>query len=226
MKKLFFTLTMVMMICMLFVACSNSTNDIVSTTNNDISQIEIVEETAPLPTVSDEFIQNSLQFIDEFPNQSKKLEDLSFELIQQSSNYKDTLYSYLSDYIADNYSELWEQYFENYNCDKVNTVQVWIHNYQVGNCVPCVTFNGQSAYYNYNHDPIFLSAGVLGKKYPDNITLAEARIASYVLLHMDIDDVDCCIKKSSDGKYSYDFTFQNDSFKEVAKKTLQNLNKE
>lgn len=226
MKKIFF-ISIILMIFMLFVACNNNSNANDSTTK-DVSQLEIVEKTSEIRTESDTdiFVKTALQYIDEYPNKSKKLEHLSAEVIQQSSGFKDMLYTYLSHFIADNYIDVWEQYFEKYHYYKVDNVHVWIHNYELGGSVPCVTFNGNDVYYNYNHEPIFLSAGVLGKKYPDNITLAEARIASFVLLHMNTYDVDCCIKESSSGTYYYDFTFQNNSFKELAKEILLYLSKE
>lgn len=226
MKKIFF-ISIILMIFMLFVACNNNSNANDSTTT-DVSQIEVVEKTSEIRTESDTdiFIQKALQYIDEYPNQSKKLENLSAEIIQKSCGFKDMLYDYLNHFIADRCVDLCDQYLDVYGNEEVHTVKVWIHNYKLGGCIGCVKVNNHDILYNYEHEPLFLSAGVLGKKYPDNITLAEARIASYVLLHMNASDVDCCIRKSSDEKYYYDFTFQNNSFKEMAKEILLNLSKE
>lgn len=224
MKK-FILIGIIMMICTLLVACNNNASGMVLTTDNT-SQVENVEGTTTSQTTSDIFIQKALQYIDEYPNQSKKLENLSAEIIQKSCGFKDMLYDYLNHFIADRCVDLCDQYLDVYGNEEVHTVKVWIHNYEFGDYIGCVKVNNHDILYNYEHEPLFLSAGVLGKKYPDNITLAEARIASYVLLHMNASDVDCCIRKSSDEKYYYDFTFQNNSFKEMAKEILLNLSEE
>lgn len=227
MKKLIFTaIIVIIMVCM--VACSKNENE--NTSGIDIPTditIGTTEETtvmAPkLPELSDEFIKTALQFIDEYSTPSKELENLAAEAIQQSKSdvLKDMLYAYLTYQIKEKYPENITQ-FLGYGCENIHTVSVWIHNYEVGGDVGCVSYNGQDAVYNYDHNPILLSAGVLGHKYPDNITLAEARIASYVLLQMDTEDVDCCIVTSEGNKF-YDFTFENEAFKETAKEILQNL---
>ena len=226
MKKLIFiTIIVIMMTCM--VACSNENS------KNADNGIDIPTDTVVIPTteevvvpklpeLSGTFIETALQFIDEYSTPSKELENLAAEAIQQSNGFKDSLYDYLNYYLIKEHGEEIRQFF-GYVSDEVYNVDVWIHNYEVGGDVGCVSFNGQDAVYNYDHNPLLLSAGVLGDTYPDNITLAEARIASYVLLQMDTEDVDRCIVTSSEGKKFYDFTFENKAFEETAKEILQNI---
>lgn len=226
MKKIIFTtLILIMMISM--VACSNTDNTNGVDIPMDVTITTPIEEEViipQLPELSDEFANTALQFIDEYSTPSKELENLAAEAIQQSNGFKDGLYTYLNYYLVEEHGEEIRQFF-GYLYDEVYTVDVWIHNYEVGGDVGCVSYNGQDAVYNYDHNPLLLSAGVLGDTYPDNITLAEARIASYVLLQMDTEDVDCCIVTTNEGKKSYDFTFKNEAFKDLAREILQDLSK-
>lgn len=217
MKKVLAVL-MVLAILALFTSCTNTSDANVSTTSNKAS-LETEEEITPTPPeLSTEFARTALQYIDEYPVESQKLLNLSAELIQQSSDFKDNLFQYLNETTLEKHSQ-----FIGYNYDKIETVSVWIHNYDLGGDVGCVSFNGQEAVFNYNHDPLLLSASLLSTKYPDNISLAGALVKSYVLLNMDENDVDCCIKKSSEGEYYYDFTFQNKDFANTAREILQGL---
>ena len=226
MKKLIFSMAIIAIMMGCMVACSNTTPDTDSNVNITTSTT-VVPDIPELPELSSTFIETALQFIDEYSSApSKNLENLAAEAIQQSNGYRDTLYTYLNWYLPENFGEEIYQFF-GYTSDmeyihNVYAVDVWIHNYDVGGDVGCVSFNGQDATYNYEHDNIILSAGVVGKKYPDNVTLAEARIASYVLA-MSPEQVDCCIVTSPDGLKSYDFTFGNKSFKETAREILLDL---
>lgn len=222
MKKLIF-LIITIAVVIIMVACNHDTP---STDNGvDIPTDTVVTTTtvAPkLPEFSGAFIKTALQFIDESPTPSKELENLAAEVINQSGSYRQDLYSYLNYHLSENYGEEIHQFF-GYGYEEVSNVEVFIHNYQNGGDVGAVSFNGHEATYNYEHDNIILSAGVVGEKYPDNLSLAEARIASYVLTQMSPEQVDCCIVTSPDGLKSYDFTFGNKSFKETAREILLDL---
>lgn len=228
MKKLIFLLAILVVMASCMVACSNDNND--SNGVNIPTDIPITAPTEeevciPEPSeFSDNFIQTALQFIDEYSTPSKKLENLSAELIQQSDGFKDTVYTYLNCHLTEEYDEDIVRQSLGFGYEKVETVKVYIHNYDVGGNVSCASFNGQSPFYNYEHDKFILSAGILGEKYPDNVTLAEARVASFILFHMSQDEVEAaCILTTPEGKKSYDFTFNNEAFKENAKEVLQNL---
>jgi len=224
MKKIIFLVVIfIMATCM--VACSNNTpnddNDVTTTT------VPLADEEVTVPDHSIDsngFIKTALLFIDEYSTPSKKLENLSAELIQQSDVFRDTVYTYLNNHLIEEYDEDIVRQSLGFGYEKVETVKVYIHNYDVGGNIGCASFNGQSPFYNYEHDKYMLAAGVIGEKYPDNVTLAEARVASFILFHMSQDDVEAaCIITNSEGKKSYDFTFNNEAFKETAKEVLQNL---
>lgn len=215
MKK-FLALMMIFCLVLALVACTNSSNtpDNPPSTTSDSTTANIKWETETEPPtppeLSTEFVDTALQYIDKFPAETQELLNLSEEIIQQSSILREELFHYLNETMGD-------------DTRRIVTVNVAIHNYELGGDVGCVSFNGQEYVYNYNHDPLLLAAGVLSNKYPDNISLAEARIAAYVLLNMDVKDADCCIQKTSDGKYYYDFTFQNKDFANTAREILQGL---
>lgn len=216
MKKMFFlAIIIATMACM--VACSNTPDTLPTFTTTTTEPVVVEPE---IPSLTDNFIKTALQFIDEYPD-GQDIENLALTAIQQSNGLRDSLYNYLTFHLHKKYGEEIHQFFGN-SCDKVETVKVFIHNYEVGGEVGCVAFNGQEAVYNYDHNPIFLSAGVLGNTYPDNITLAEARIISYILIHMDIGDVDCCIT-TIEGEKSYDFSFENEDLKAIAREILLSL---
>ena len=207
MKKIFFAIILILVMMISMVACNNS-----STTENstDVSFEASTEATPKVPELSDTFNETALQFIEKYSTgTSKELENLAEEIILYSKGFRDDLYNYL------NYSEK--------SVEKIENVEVWIHNYSNGGDIGCVSYDGQTPFFNYDHNPIILAAGVLGDKYPDNVTLAEARIAAYVLIHMDSEEVDCCIVTSESGERSYDFTFKNESFKEKSREILVNL---
>lgn len=219
MKKLIFSAIVLVMIACSMVACSNQDANIPADT---VLAPEVT--TAPaapeLPELSDDFIETALQFIDEYSTPSKELENLAAEAIQQSNGFRDSLYDYLNYYLIKEYGEEIRQFFGDHQ--SVIVADVWVHNYQIGGSMDCVSYNGQDPVLN-NRDPIILSAGVLGDTYPNNITLAEARISAYVLIHMDTSGIDCCISKNAEGMEFYDFTFANKAFKEAAKEILQSL---
>lgn len=226
MRKIF-ALMMIFCLVLALAACTNNSSNADDATDTmspttGIANIkwdtDTKTEPPTPPELSTEFVDTALQYIDEYPAETQELLNLSAEVIRQSSDLKDNLFQYLNETTLESHKQS-----IGYNYSKIETVKVAIHNYELGGDVGCVSFNGQEYVYNYNHDPILLAAGVMSGKYPDNVTLAEARIASYVLLNMDIEYVDCCIKKSAEGKYYYDFTFQNEDFKKVSKETLQNL---
>lgn len=232
MKKTFFFVTIlaVMVICM--TACSNSnskdnTDDTYTSTTLSTEEY-IPSTTAPtteeyvpeIPELSDNFINTALQFIDEYNTSLKSSENLAEEIILQSNNFKDNLYHYLNFYLIEKYGEEIQNFF-GYS-SYVNTVDVWIHTYQSGATTDCVSYNDQPAVLN-NLDPIILSSGVLGDTYSDTHSLAEARIAAYVLLNMEPDEIESICITNNEGKYSYDFTFKNEAFKELSKEILQSL---
>lgn len=217
MKKFFSLIAILAIMATCIVACNKDTEEDLPT---PIITTEAEEKAIEVPMLSDTFIKTALQFIDEYSSPSKKLENLAFELIQQSGNYRDDFYSYLNDYLFRDYGEELHQSF-GYNRDSVDTVKVFIHNYKSGGYEGCASFNGQEPTFNYNHDKFILAAGVLGKKYPDNISLAEARIVAFVLTQMSQEDVGCCILTDDEGLKSYDFTFENLGFKELSVEILQ-----
>lgn len=219
MKKIIFSVITFVIVVTCMVACSNTSSDLPAFTEPTEPVVEL-----EIPVLSEEFIKNALQFVKEYPS-GKNLENLALFTIEESDGFKDKLYAYLNYYLTENFGEEIYQFF-GYGCDTVDTVKVFIHNYKVGGHVGCVAFNSQTdPFFNYNHDKIILAASVLGKKYPDNVKLAEARIASYVLAHMKQDDVSCCIVTNPEGKKSYDFTFKNEAFRETAEGILRNLSK-
>lgn len=168
-----------------------------------------------IPEQSNEFIKTALLFINEYKNGSSTyLENLAKDVIEQSSNYKHDLYYYLYYYVVENYGEDYTKNF-GYNCETINSVKVSIHNYNSGSNVGTVSFNGYKPIYNYDHDKIILAAGVLSESFSDNVALAEAEIASYVLTQINQKDIDCCIITSG-GTKSYDFTFENEAFSNAA----------
>lgn len=223
MKKVLATIMMIFCLVLVSTACTNSSNTpdnppstTTGTTNIKWDTDTKTEPPTP-PELSTEFVNTALQYIDKYPAETQELLNLSAEVIRQSSDFKDNLFQYLNETTLESHKQSIGYY------SKIETVNVAIHNYEMGGDVGCVSFNGQEYVYNYNHDPLLLAAGVLSSKYPDNVTLAEARIASYVLLNMDENDVDCCIKKSSEGEYYYDFTLQNEDFANTSREILKGL---
>lgn len=222
--KRIFLLVIIFAIMTCMVACN-----IIGTKNADDSSITTVtasttEVAVPkLPELSTEFVTAALQFIDEYSNGSDKLEELAAEVTQLSSNYQSQLYEFLNFYLIDKFGEDIRQYY-GYNYSSVQSVKVFIHNYDLGGYVGVVSFNGREPTYNYDHDVNILAAGVLAEAYPDNVSLAQSRIASYVLTKMNEDDVvNYCIVTETDGSKNYDFTFENSAFKERAKEILLNI---
>lgn len=211
MKKFLCTVIVFISItCM--VACNKSTTAVELDTVADIpvnSDITTTVKVPAIPKLSDEFNESALQFLLEFSN--KNCENLAAEVIQLSDGYANDLFSYLNYYLVHKYGEEIKQYFGCGN-DSVKTVDVFIHNYDSGNMVGCVSFNDHEAVYNYTHDNILLAASVT-HKYPDNLTLAKARITSYVLLQMSCEEIqDCCIVTSGE-KESYNLDlFNNKAF--------------
>lgn len=224
MKKIIFLLITVVAVTACLVACNTDSSTTVpstSTKSSNISTSEAVPE-PECPKLSKDFSKTALQFVNNYSTHSdKELENLAAEVIQLSDGYGDKLYAYLNYRLAEEYGESLPQ-FLGYGCDTLKTVKVFIHNYKEGSNVGCVSYNGQDATYNYDHDTIILSAGILGEKYPDNVSLANARIASYVLTQMNKEDVNCCIV-TNEGKSSYDFTFENEAFREIAREILHSL---
>lgn len=216
MKRLFFSVVILAIMATCIVGCNKTPDD-----DSNEPTVPVVTQTpeVEIPMLSNTFIKTALQFIDEYSSLSKELENSALELISQSENYRGELYSYLNDYLFKEYGEEICHFF-GYNCDSVDNVTVFIFNYNIGGNVGCVSFNGQEPTYNYNHDKFILAAGVLGKKYPDNVSLAEARIAAFVLTQMNQEDVNCCIVSDGEG-LSYDFTFENLAFKELSVEILQ-----
>ena len=226
MKKMFFT-TAILIIALSMVSCSNdSTTE--TTAYDDIpthtffapdEKDVIVSE---FPELSEDFIHTALQFIDEYSTPSNDFGNLATKAILQSNELMDKVYAYLNYQLIETHGEEIRQFFGDDASGEVHDVNTWVHNYEVGGTMYCVSFNGGPAVIS-NNNPLFISAGVLGNTYPDNIALAEARIASYVLLHMDANEVNYCIRLTSEGKEFYDFTFKNEAFKEAAKEVLLNL---
>lgn len=221
MKKIVFLLITVVAVIACIVACSTDSSTTVPSTSPKASNISTSEPTPECPELSVDFVSTALKFVDNYSTPSKKLENLAAEVIQLSVGYGDKLYAYLNYRLAEEYGESLPQFF-GYGCDTLKTVKVFIHNYKEGTNVGCVSYNGQDATYNYDHDTIILSAGILGEKYPDNVSLANARIAAYVLTQMNKEDVDFCIV-TNEGKSYYDFTFENEAFREIAKEVLHSL---
>ncbi len=223
MKKIIFLLITVVAVTACLVACNTDSSTTVPSTSTKASNISTSEAVPEpeCPKLSVDFIKTALQFVDNYSTPSKKLENLATEVIQLSDGYGDKLYAYLNYRLTEKYGESLPQ-FLGYGCDTLNTVKVFIHNYKDGTNVGCVSYNEQDATYNYDHDTIILSAGILGEKYPDNVSLANARIASYVLTQMNKEDVNCCIVTNK-GKSSYDFTFENEAFREIAREILHSL---
>ena len=226
MKKIFLVAILAVMVtCM--AACSNNNSNSEEKGVNipmDVTITTSPEEEKIVPEISipsDAFIKTALQFIDEYPNKSKELENMSAKLIQQSDELKDMVYTYLNYHLTQEYDEEVIIQSLGFGYEKVEHVKVFIHNYKPGGSIGCASFNNQDPFYNYDHDKFILAAGLLDEKYPDNLTLAEARIAAYILTLMSQDDVeDICILTNIVGKKSYDFTFENKAFKEIAKKIL------
>ncbi len=218
-KFLCIVIVFISVTCM--VACNKSTTVVELDTVTDIHIISEVPSTVKVPEVpklSEEFDKSALQFLVEFPD--KNCENLAAEVIQLSDGYGDNLFSYLNYYLIQKYGEEIMQYFGKGN-GSVKTVDVYIHNYDYGNVVGCMSFNNQDAVYNYDHDNVVLAASVI-KKYPDNLTLAKARITSYVLLQMSSEEIQKCCIVTSEGKESYNLNlFDNKAFYSKACEILE-----
>lgn len=235
MKKVFFLITIiaVMVICM--VACNNNSNEQegvdIPTPGITITVPTSEEEIADvpkLPNLSREFVETALQFINEYQttSTSKKLENLAAEVIYMSAGFSNEMYNnYLTPHVLKEHGEVMQHFF-GYESERIYTVSVYIHNYRYGGYVGTMTFNGQEPIYNYQHDPIVLAAAILKEEYPDNLALAQARIAAFALTKMDREKALSCICENSEGKFYYDFTFENETFTGFVKETLAFLCKE
>lgn len=229
-KFIFCAIVLVMVACM--VACNNSVATEPTTETQTEAATEIhteatteISTTTDAPTepkLSSKFINTSLQFINEYSedNSTKKFGNLATEAILLSNDFRGELYGYLNNhYLPQTYSES-SFYMDG---DGIKNIYVYIYNYRNGFFQEFWTFD------DYEHsmgipDSIIISCGILGKEYPDNIKLAVARIAAYVVLQMDMQDIEqCCIIQNEEGKYRYDFTFENEIFKEKAREILVSL---
>lgn len=218
MKK-FLAMMLVVLVLASTACASNTSND---SNNIDISKnaASLVEvETSVLPQLPKEFIKTALQFIEEYPIENDNQLNRSIHLIHLSNNFRKEMFNYINSTLLPDLKP-----FIGYGEDRIKSVNCWIHNYEHGGEAGCVSLNGQDAIGNLSHNPLLLSASVLTPEYPDNLSLAEARICAYVLLQMDVDDVaEHCIEKSANGEYYYNITLKNESFKGVSKEILQSL---
>lgn len=234
MKKVFFLVTIIAVMVTCMVACSNNSKseqegvDIPMDVTITVSPTEEeVVDVPKLPNLSREFIETALQFINEYQKSpSKKLENLAAEVIYMSAGYSNELYNnYLTPYVLKEHGEVMQYHF-GYQAERIYTVSVYIHNYRYGGYVGGMVFNGQAPLYNYQHDKIILAAAILKEEYPDNISLAQARIAAYALTRMDKEKALSCLRENSEGEFYYDFTFENETFAGFVKETLAFLCKE
>lgn len=238
MKKLIFTAVMAVLVLVL-AACTTTgtttvdTTDTTTTTTVDTTTVDTTTTTTDTTTTTttttvdttvdsaaQSFIETALQFIEAYPSEGKEQLNRSIDLIHLSSSLRATVFKEVNSALLPKFSE------KNigYGNTEIYSVKCWIHNFQLGGDAGCVSLNGEDATGNLSHDPTLLAASVLTPDYPDNVSLAEARISAYVLLQMDIDDViENCIVKSANGEFDYDLTLQNENFKEAAKEILQAL---